>query len=69
MDRVRDICYCTNEECNRKCERNTKYHDFRNQIMTLSMFNEIDGWSEENCEEFMEFYPETEERYETFYGY
>ncbi len=63
MDRVRDISYCVCEECNRKCERNIKYHDFRGQILTLSMFNSLDGWTEENCEAFMSFYPETEKRY------
>lgn len=55
MEIPRDICYCAYEECSRLCERNTKYHDFRNQIMTQSLFNTIDGWTEDNCENFMEF--------------
>jgi hypothetical protein len=55
METPRDICYCAYEECDRMCERNTKYHDFRNQIMTQSLFNTVDGWTEENCEYFMEF--------------
>lgn len=55
MEMPRDICYCGYTDCNRFCERNTKYHDFRNQIMTLSMFNTIDGWTEDSCEMFIEF--------------
>ena len=55
MEIPRDICYCAYEDCKRMCERNTKYHDFKNQIMTQSLFNTVDGWTEENCEYFMEF--------------
>lgn len=55
METPRDICYCAYENCNRLCERNIKYHDFRNQIMTQSLFNTIDGWTEDSCEYFMEF--------------
>jgi len=55
METPRDICYCTYEDCKRMCERNIKYHDFRNHIMTLSMFDTLEGWTEENCEYFMKF--------------
>ena len=54
MDRVRDICYCAYEDCKRNCERNCSLHDFRGQIMTQSLFNTVEGWTENTCEYFME---------------
>lgn len=28
METLRDITYCANPNCERKCERNLKFHDF-----------------------------------------
>lgn len=29
MERPRDISYCANSNCEKKCERNLKFHNFR----------------------------------------
>ena len=38
METPRDITYCANPNCTRDCERNLKNHDFRNAIISMSMF-------------------------------
>ena len=38
MDRPRDITYCANPNCDRDCERNLRNHDFRNEVISISMF-------------------------------
>lgn len=39
MEKPRDITYCANPSCNRECERNLKYHDFRGAgLISQAMF-------------------------------
>lgn len=49
MDKVKDITYCNFKECKRNCERNIKNHDFYGQIYSISQFDRVESWTEENC--------------------
>ena len=54
-DLPRDITYCNNNSCTKKCERNLIYHDFRGCGMySLSNFETVETYSEDYCPYFME---------------
>ena len=39
MEKPRDITYCANSNCERRCERNLKFHDFRGAgLYSCAMF-------------------------------
>jgi hypothetical protein len=59
----KDITYCSNENCSRKCERNIVIHDFKDKFYSIADLHNENNLDGKNCEYYIEDSTSSENSY------